>query len=64
MLTLLVHLGYLGYDCVAKEAFIPNKEIGWEFENAIRVGGWQEAASILTYNDENSMGCAIKEMMV
>lgn len=92
VLTLLVHLGYLGYDCVAKEAFIPNKEIGWEFENAIRVGGWQEVmgvlkeserllrdtlngdadsvargldrahtevASILTYNDENSMGCAI-----
>lgn len=62
VLTLLIHLGYLGYDCVAKEAFIPNKEIEWEFENAIRVGGWQ--AAILTYNDENSIGCAIKEMMV
>lgn len=60
MLTLLVHLGYLGYDCVAKEAFIPNKEIGWEFENAIRVGGWQEAASILTYNDEDQWAARLR----
>lgn len=92
VLTLLVHLGYLGYDCEAEEAFIPNKEIIREFENAMSVGGWTEimrvlkaserlledtlsgdgeevargldrahgeAASILTYNDENSLACAI-----
>lgn len=92
VLTLLVHLGYLAYDSNAKEAFIPNKEIVEEFENAMSVGGWPEVmrvlkaseklledtllgdeqsvaegldkahtevASILTYNDENSLGCAI-----
>lgn len=92
VLTLLIHLGYLGYDSQTEEAFIPNKEIVREFENAMRVGGWTEVmrvlkaseklledtlrgdadsvaamldnahtevASVLTYNDENSLGCAI-----
>lgn len=39
VLTLLIHLGYLGYDSRAKEAFIPNREIVEEFENAMSVGG-------------------------
>ncbi len=92
VLTLLIHLGYLGYDSEKEEVFIPNKEIVREFENAMSVGGWSEVmkvlkaserlledtlrcdgekvaegldmahmevASILTYNDENSLGCAI-----
>lgn len=92
VLTLLIHLGYLGYDSETKEAFIPNKEIMGEFENAMSVGGWpevmqilkaseklledtlaqnetnvakvldnahREVSSILTYNDENSLACAI-----
>ncbi len=92
VLTLLIHLGYLGYDQEKKETFIPNREIAGEFENAMSVGGWAEVmrvlnsseklleatlngdekkvaegldrahtevASILTYNDENSLACAI-----
>lgn len=92
VLTLLVHLGYLGYDLETKEVFIPNKEIIEEFENAMSTGGWEEVmrvlmasdrlledtlsgaalrvaealdrahmevASVLTYNDENSLACAI-----
>lgn len=92
VLTLLIHLGYLAYDSVEKEAFIPNKEIMGEFETAMSVSGWTEvmrilkaseklladtlscdgervaagldqahaeADSILTYNDENSLACAI-----
>ena len=92
VLTLLVHLGYLGYDPLTEEAFIPNREILMEFENAMSVSGWPEVmrvlkeseklledtlngkeesvargldrahtevASILTYNDENSLGCAV-----
>lgn len=92
VLTLLIHLGYLGYDFEKEEAFIPNREIVEEFENAMSVGGWPEVmrvlkeseellaatlsgdgervargldrahtevASILTYNDENSLGSAI-----
>ena len=34
VLTLLVHLGYLGYDFRTKEAFIPNKEIMHAFRTA------------------------------
>lgn len=92
VLTLLIHLGYLAYDSQTEEAFIPNKEIVREFENAMSVGGWAEVmrvlreseklledtlscdgksvakaldrahtevASMLTYNDENSLACAI-----
>lgn len=92
VLTLLIHLGYLAYDSERREAFIPNKEIIEEFENAMSTGGWPEVmrvlkaseqlvedtltgressvadgldrahtevASILTYNDENSLACAI-----
>lgn len=92
VLTLLIHLGYLGYDAGREEAFIPNKEIADEFQNAMSVSGWTElmkilkaseklledtlagdgdsvargldkahteAASILSYNDENSLACAI-----
>ncbi len=55
VLTLLVHLGYLAYDSGNREAFIPNKEIVEEFENAMGVGGWPE----VIYNDENSLAAAI-----
>ena len=33
--TLLIHLGYLGYDSVSKECFIPNEEIRQEYVNAM-----------------------------
>lgn len=92
VLTLLIHLGYLAYDSAEEKAFIPNREIVREFENAMSTGGWPEitrilkaseklledtlrcdeksvaegldrahteAASILTYNDENSLSCTI-----
>lgn len=41
VLTLLIHLGYLGYDSEREEAFIPNKEIIREFENAMSVAAGQ-----------------------
>ncbi len=92
VLTLLIHLGYLGYEGNERKAFIPNKEIMGEFENAMSVGGWTEVmrvldaseklmeatllcdeasvakgldqahtevSSVLTYNDENSLACAV-----
>lgn len=92
VLTLLIHLGYLGYDAETEETFIPNKEIVREFENAMSVSGWPEVmrilkaserlledtlrgdeksvaegldlahtevSSVLTYNDENSLSCAV-----
>ena len=52
VLTLLIHLGYLGYDSETKEAFIPNKEIMGEFENAMSVGGWPEIMRVLKASEE------------
>jgi hypothetical protein len=40
VLTLLVHLGYLGYDSETREAFMPNHEIQSEFVTAMEDGGW------------------------
>jgi len=37
VLTLLIHLGYLGYDFETREVFIPNKEITDEFVTAIKM---------------------------
>lgn len=43
VLTLLVHLGYLGYDALTGEAFIPNREIMMEFVRATTKGSpWDE----------------------
>lgn len=52
VLTLLIHLGYLGYDSTAEEAFIPNKEIIGEFENAMSVGGWSEVMRVLKASEQ------------
>jgi hypothetical protein len=52
VLTLLIHLGYLAYDSLRKEAFIPNREIVEEFENAMSVGGWSEVMGILKESDK------------
>ena len=47
VLTLLIHLGYLAYDSVREEAFIPNREIIREFESAMNAGGWPEVMRVL-----------------
>ena len=45
VLTLLIHLGYLGYDWVKAEAFVPNREVMGEFANSIERGdGWGEVS--------------------
>lgn len=40
VMTLLVHLGYLGYDFDHQEVFIPNQKIENEFANAVRNSDW------------------------
>lgn len=47
ILTLLIHLGYLGYDFDSQQVFIPNHEIISEFENAVRVSDWGEVSKAL-----------------
>lgn len=93
VLTLLIHLGYLGYDADREEAYIPNEEVRKAFGSAVEGTDWtpvidaikasdrllqatwnrdaravaegiEEAhaanASILKYNDENSLRCVVK----
>ncbi len=92
VITLLIHLGYLGYDEEHKTSFIPNEEVRQLLECAVEDCGWQEVmkaieqsesfmkairsknadkagdllrkmhsgvCSILKYNDENSLSCAL-----
>ncbi|MBR6223072.1 MAG: AAA family ATPase [Lachnospiraceae bacterium] len=40
VLTMLIHLGYLGYDIGTKEVFIPNKEILDEFKTSTNFDDW------------------------
>ncbi|MCD7949309.1 MAG: ATP-binding protein [Erysipelotrichaceae bacterium] len=42
VLTLLVHLGYLGYNKSTKNVYIPNKEVTDSFVNAIEDSDWEE----------------------
>lgn len=51
VLTLLIHLGYLGYDFSAKEVFIPNSEIASEFMTAVKEAGWQEVIDAVKRSD-------------
>lgn len=52
VLTLLIHLGYLGYHFDTKEAFIPNHEILSEFVTATTVGKWNEIIDSVTRSAE------------
>lgn len=52
VLTLLVHLGYLAYDSVNKEVYIPNQEVADEFKNAVEYSGWQGVSAALQASEE------------
>lgn len=53
VMTLLVHLGYLGYDSEKKEVFIPNNEIMGEYVNATRQGKeWDIISRSIRASDE------------
>ena len=52
VLTLLIHLGYLGYDFDHKEVFIPNKEVLMEFVAATRASGWNEIMNPVVISDQ------------
>ena len=40
--TVLIHLGYLGYDFDNSECFVPNREVDGELVNAIKDTSWQQ----------------------
>ena len=51
MLTLLIHLGYLGYDPASKQTFIPNEEIRGEFITSINVSHWDEVTAAISNSE-------------
>lgn len=53
VMTLLVHLGYLGYDAEREEVFIPNNEIMREFVNATEKGAeWDIVSQAVHRSDD------------
>lgn len=53
VLTLLVHLGYLGYDFDKKEVFIPNFEVSDEYISAVKAAGWEEVIHSVRASEES-----------
>lgn len=51
VLTLLVHLGYLAYDSLNKEVFIPNEEVRGEFIRAVKTSNWGEVIKALSSSE-------------
>ena len=47
VLTLLIHLGYLGYNSSDQTCYIPNKEVIDSFVNSIRSSNWNETTKAL-----------------
>ncbi|MBQ8064378.1 MAG: AAA family ATPase [Prevotella sp.] len=41
VLTVLIHLGYLSYDRVRQECYLPNREVALEMEKAVRKNNWK-----------------------
>ena len=52
VLTLLINLGYLGYDFYHKCVFIPNNEIRGEYVTAVSVSQWGEVSKALKRSAE------------
>ena len=52
VLTMLIHLGYLGYDSLTGEIFIPNKEVRREFEKSTQSESWDLVFKKLRKSEE------------
>lgn len=52
VLTFLIHLGYLGYDALRREVYIPNKEIRDEFVRAIEGKKWSHTFQAVSESEE------------
>lgn len=52
VLTLLIHLGYLGYNAECEETFIPNEEVHAEFVRAVKKSGWAEIIKSISASED------------
>lgn len=44
VLTVLIHLGYLSYDRLSGECYIPNREVAGEIESAVMKSSWENVS--------------------
>ena len=47
VLTVLIHLGYLSYDWIKSECYIPNREVAGEMVNAVKFNNWNHVAGAI-----------------
>ena len=52
VLTVLIHLGYLAFDRVKSECYIPNYEVAGEMVNAVKSIHWDVVASALDKSEQ------------
>ena len=50
--TVLIHLGYLAFDRVNRECYIPNYEVAGEMVNAVRSSHWDVVACALDQSEQ------------
>jgi len=58
ILTMLIHLGYLGYNSSTKEVFIPNREVKEEFKKSTTSKEWKYTMKLL-YNSEKILNATL-----
>lgn len=51
VLTVLIHLGYLSYDRVKRQCYIPNYEVAGEMVNAVKSNKWQHVVTALEQSE-------------
>lgn len=51
VLTVLIHLGYLSYDRVCRECYVPNWEVAGELTNAVEDTGWEPVIKALEQSE-------------
>lgn len=52
VLALLIHLGYLAFDCDHREVYIPNEEVRGEFRNAVEGNHWDTVIAAIEDSDK------------
>jgi hypothetical protein len=50
-LTVLIHLGYLSYDRVRRDCYVPNWEVAGELSNAVEDSGWEPVIKALEQSE-------------
>ncbi len=51
-LTVLIQLGYLGYDWRKDECYVPNREVGGEMANAVEANNWSPVVNALQQSEQ------------